>query len=94
MVKLFLYTTSGCHLCEEAETMLNLLHKQGVCQWQAVEISADNLLVQRYGVRIPVVSNVVSNVVSDVVSDGKAEEIGWPFDQGQLEDWLKTRILG
>ncbi|MGB1272499.1 MAG: glutaredoxin family protein [Endozoicomonas sp.] len=86
MVQLILYTTSGCHLCEEAEIMLKQLTQQGVCQWQAVEIAEDEQLVDRYGVRIPVVSNVLS--------DGKAEEIGWPFDQEQLEDWLKTCVLG
>ena len=67
--QLLLYNTEGCHLCEQAEALVSpLLPAEGV-QLMAVEISASDQLVERYGIRIPVLR----------FSDG-AQELGWPFD--------------
>ncbi|MDG3088095.1 glutaredoxin family protein [Vibrio hannami] len=49
---LILYSTDGCHLCEEALKMLNSL-KLDV---QVMDIAFDDDLFFRYGVTIPVVS--------------------------------------
>ncbi len=70
---LTLYTTLGCHLCEQAEAMLQDL---GVV-YDAVEIADSEALVERYGVRIPVLH-----------VPGKDLELGWPFDRRQLSIWL------
>ena len=72
-----LYTTSGCHLCEQAEVLLNDLKAQGICQWQPVEISESDDLIERYGIRIPVVGR-----------EGRADELGWPFSLEQLRQWV------
>ncbi|USE39470.1 glutaredoxin family protein [Endozoicomonas sp. SCSIO W0465] len=82
MLQLTLYTTSGCHLCEEAEEMLNLLQNQQICRWVAVEISEDDFLVDRYGVRIPVIA-----------TEG-GRELGWPFTAVALNDWLIQDVSG
>lgn len=68
-MSLTLYTSPGCHLCEQAEEILDYL---GVA-FTAVDISNDVDLVRRYGVRIPVLKR----------SD-KAE-LGWPFDSLDVE---------
>ena len=68
-MSLTLYTSPGCHLCEQAEEILDYL---GVA-FAAVDISTDVDLVRRYGVRIPVLQR----------SD-KAE-LGWPFDSLDVE---------
>ena len=68
-MSLTLYTSPGCHLCEQAEEMLDYL---GVA-FNAVDISRDVELIRIYGVRIPVLQR----------SD-KAE-LGWPFDTLDIE---------
>ena len=70
---LVLYTTAGCHLCEQAASMLAELEAQGQVRIEAVDIANDEQLVERYGIRIP--------VVKDVERD---QEIGWPFAMGDL----------
>jgi len=73
---LLLYTTQGCHLCEQAETLLapvleymNANFPDGIAL-QAVEISESPALVEQYGIRIPVIK-----------LEGQAEELSWPFDE-------------
>lgn len=73
MLLFTLYTTSGCHLCEYAEAIL----KQGGHVFQAVDIAGDLILMEQYGVRIP------------VVKDDSGRELGWPFDGTQLEQFLR-----
>ena len=70
-----LYTTSGCHLCEQALAMLTELNLD-LCIKQ-IEISADDGLVEAYGLRIPVIA-----------SPGNARELDWPFNPAQLADYL------
>ena len=69
---LLFYTTAGCHLCEYAES---ILLAAGV-PFSAVDIEEDLALIQRYGIRIP------------VVADEQGRELGWPFDGQALSHWL------
>jgi hypothetical protein len=74
-----LYTTLGCHLCEQAEQMLlAVLPQFPALDLLAIEISDDPALVQRYGLRIPV-----------ICLSGATEELGWPFDDASLVDYLR-----
>ena len=72
MKELIVYSTVGCHLCEQA---LALIEPELGTQYQVVEvdISDSDDLMTRYGIRIPVVAR----------SDNGAE-IGWPFDRQQF----------
>ena len=72
MQPLTLYTTSGCHLCEHAEAIL----ETGGHRFEAKDIADDLELMERYGVRIP------------VVKDASGRELGWPFDGTQLQQFL------
>lgn len=69
---LIIYTTTGCHLCELADTILQSLNLDVT----HTEIGDDDELVERYGVRIPVVR----------FPDGS--EISWPFEQHDIENKL------
>ena len=62
-----LYTTLGCHLCEEAKALISPLLINTHWQLQEVDIADDDDLMARYGIRIPVLS---------VPSVG---ELDWPF---------------
>lgn len=91
MNTLLLYTTLGCHLCEQAEQLLQpvLLHinaslgARGMAPLQLlpVEISESAELVDTYGVRIPVIR----------LQDSEAE-LGWPFDQAQAFAFLSQQL--
>ena len=68
-----LYTTSSCHLCEQAE---QLLAQVGLA-FDAVEIADDPALLERYGVRIPVLRR-----------RDTGEELNWPFNAVVLHELL------
>ncbi|MGM0783252.1 MAG: glutaredoxin family protein [Pseudomonadota bacterium] len=78
MTPLTLYTTLGCHLCERLEALLATLH-DGEYRLEKVEISEDEELMTRYGVRIP------------VLVDAQGEELDRGFEPGRLAAWLGAR---
>ncbi len=51
-LELKLYSTEGCHLCEQALDMLHMLKVSP----QVIDIAYDDTLFERYGVTIPVVN--------------------------------------
>ncbi len=87
MKTLLLYTTAGCHLCEQAEALLlpvldylKANFPEGV-SLKPVEISESEALVERYGIRIPVIR-----------VEGQEEELGWPFDQAIAFAYLQGAL--
>ncbi|ROH87158.1 glutaredoxin family protein [Pseudomethylobacillus aquaticus] len=79
-MKLYLFSTSACHLCVQAETMLQTCGLSAAVDYQVIEVSEDDALLQRYGIRIPVLHDTMST-----------QELDWPFDSLQLHAWL-TRL--
>lgn len=76
---LILYSTEGCHLCEEALVLYQAAGKTAALR--VVDIAFDDALFERYGVTIPVLS--LQN------NDGSVnDELGWPFDSSALNTWL------
>jgi hypothetical protein len=67
-IHLNLYSTTHCHLCEQAEVLLMSLAGQYDIQWTNIEIVDDSILFERYAVKIPVLKMRETNV-----------EIAWPF---------------
>jgi glutaredoxin len=51
-----LFTRVGCHLCEEAERVLEGERAATPFRLELVDIDRDPELVRRYGVRVPVVA--------------------------------------
>ncbi len=74
-----LYSTNGCHLCEQVVEMLTQIDQLGLVK--TVDIVDDDQLVEAYGIRIPVVKNIET-----------AAELGWPFDVEQLIGFLKSSL--
>lgn len=75
---LLLYTTTGCHLCEQAEAVLRSVAADASAPgWTPVEISDDPALVSAYGLRIPVIR-----------LQGQEEDLGWPFDELAVRAYL------
>lgn len=77
-VRLTLYTTLGCHLCEELEAWLARLGPEAP-ELHRVEIADDPALLARYGERIPVLEDAA----------GEALERG--FEPARLAAWLEAR---
>lgn len=70
-----LFTTTHCHLCEQA---LNLLAEFNDWSVNTIEIAYNNHLVELYGHRIPVIQRI----------DTLAELI-WPFSKLEINDFLR-----
>ena len=68
MIRIILYTTAGCHLCELAEALLLQAKQQYSLTIIATEIGDEDELVARYGTTIPVIE----------FEDGS--QINWPFE--------------
>ena len=76
MRKLILYHQPGCHLCDDAET---LLHTVGLgSAYLKVDISADPELLMRYEIHVPVLQRVDDQ-----------QELYWPFEQHELDPFVK-----
>jgi hypothetical protein len=70
-----LYTTSHCHLCDEAFSLLLQICSED--QVSLIEISEDQNLINNYGQRIPVLQRLDT-----------LEELGWPFNSQELVKFL------
>lgn len=79
MTQLVLYTTSHCHLCEQAEALLINLKERYPIHWLTKEISDDDDLTEKYGVRIPVIQRIDNQ-----------SELNWPFSEDDIVMLIKT----
>ena len=75
----YLFTTSGCHLCEQAEVLLKPVMNE-TRQLHLEEISESDDLMNKYGIRIP--------VLGAYTSGGQWQELGWPFGPAEIERFI------
>lgn len=75
--ELTLYSTLGCHLCEQAEALLAELAATEPLHWQVVDIADSDALMDRYEMRIPV-----------LLSEGASDDLGWPFSLDDLRRYI------
>ena len=87
MTSVVLYGTIGCHLCEQAQTLLEpvlaVLSARRVdpLVLHVTDIADDPVLMTRYGIRIPVLR-----------VDPSEAELGWPFDQAEAYAFLLSAL--
>ena len=81
MLSLVLYNAEGCHLCELALAVVLQSLPVGSYDLEQVDISYSAELVERYGLRIPVLA-----------VKGRDAELNWPFTAEQLSQWLETSV--
>lgn len=79
MTQLVLYTTSHCHLCEQAQALLIHLKEQYAINWITKEISDDDDLIEKYGIRIPVIQRIDNQ-----------SELNWPFSENDIVMLIKA----
>jgi len=79
MTQLVLYTTSHCHLCEQALVILINLKEQYAIHWLTKEISDHDDLIEKYGTRIPVIQRIDNQ-----------SELNWPFSTDDIVMLIKA----
>lgn len=77
MKNFILYSTEHCHLCELAEAILVNQLDGAIHSVEVEDIASDDLLLARYGIRIPVLLDVQSQA-----------ELQWPFDDQAVSDFV------
>lgn len=73
--QLVLYSTTHCHLCELAQSLLDVCNH--TFNLLIVDIAENEMLLSQYGTRIPVVRR-----------EDNATELDWPFDEIKLNNFL------
>jgi thiol-disulfide isomerase/thioredoxin len=77
MKPVYLYSTPGCHLCEMAREIVSPLLNNYSLRLEEIDIAESDELIERYGVRIPVLKSPLH-----------IDELGWPFDSVQADNFL------
>ncbi|GHE82249.1 glutaredoxin family protein [Thalassotalea profundi] len=75
-VKYHLYSSEGCHLCEQALKLCMVV--LNIQQLDIIDIVNDEGLVELYGVHIPVLERMSDNT-----------KLFWPFSQQDIEKLVK-----
>ena len=55
MTEITIYAKPGCHLCDDARTVLDEVRSRRPFELREVDVSIDPALNRRYGERVPVV---------------------------------------
>ncbi len=79
-MRVILYHTMGCHLCEQAEAVIagfQVAFPQRSIQILKTDIADSEELVCLYGIRIPVLK-----------IEGQSQTLDWPFDINELHNYL------
>ena len=76
LIHLTLYTTSNCHLCEQA---IELLSAHQHVKLTLIEIADDDDLIDLYGSRIPVLQR----------GDNASIVLNWPFDEHDILHFIQ-----
>ncbi len=75
MIKLKLFGTQGCHLCEQAEEMLDSYPADNNdIEIESIDIAEQAQWQERYAIRIPV-----------LLHEASGSELCWPFDRLDVE---------
>lgn len=81
MRELELMGTVGCHLCDEAESIIVKSVDMSKVAIYQVDIADDERLMEKYAVRIPVLVDLASQ-----------RELEWPFDHKELEQFFSSLV--
>jgi hypothetical protein len=73
-MRLVLFGTSGCHLCEQAEEIIQSCVPESV---ETIDIAEQQQWQERYAIRIPVLYDQASQ-----------QELGWPFGQAEVIEFV------
>ena len=75
-----LYGTSACHLCEDAETLIQAIQIKHDFILNKVDIVEDNTLMQKYALTIPVIRCIHTG-----------HELNWPFNEDTINSFINSQ---
>ncbi len=78
IIKLILYSTSHCHLCEQAKALLLEVALEQELHWESIEITDHAILYELYEIKIPVLKRLDTDI-----------EICWPFNEDDIKLLLR-----
>jgi hypothetical protein len=76
-ISLQLYSTLHCHLCEQAQNLLQQVEKEQSIIWQFIDIAEDDKLLLKYETKIPVLKREDNNT-----------ELLWPFTHQEIKTFI------
>lgn len=82
-MKLFLYTTSCCHLCDRALEVIQASLRWQTYALEMIEIADSEALIEAYGTKIPVLEMHVGG-----------NQLCWPFTGKELRQFVKSERRG
>jgi hypothetical protein len=78
MIRLLLFGTFGCHLCEQAELIIkNCLANNKELTIETIDIVEQEHWQEQYAVRIPVLYHPETK-----------KDLGWPFNTAQVKKFI------
>ena len=78
MIRLLLLGTSGCHLCEQAELIINgCLSNHFEFTIETIDIAEQEKWQEQYALSIPVLYHPETK-----------KDLGWPFNQWQVKAFI------
>ena len=81
MIKLLLFGTQGCHLCDQAEALIEAYQlKEPNLLIEKIDIAEQDQWQEKYAIRIPL-----------LLDQETTNELGWPFDHTDLEKFISAR---
>jgi hypothetical protein len=84
MIRLLLLGTSGCHLCEQAEQIINdCLPNNLELTIEIIDIAEQEQWQDQYAIRIPVLYHPESK-----------NELGWAFDKTNVIQFINELAYG
>jgi hypothetical protein len=81
-MKVFLYSTAGCHLCEQAKLVLWPVLAQYQFRLVEIDIADSDSMIERYGAHIPVLG----------APEGR-RELNWPFTAEEVDAFF-SELMG
>ena len=82
-MRLLLLGTAGCHLCEQAQQLINdCLPNYSVLTVEPIDIAEQEQWQADYAIRIPVLFHPETQ-----------KDLGWPFDSAQLNAFIDELIF-
>lgn len=82
-INIILYTTLGCHLCDNAKSALWQAQEVVSFAFSEVDIATSDTMIAAYGHKIPVLA--VPN---------KNDELCWPFDASDIAAFIADGQVG
>ena len=80
-IKLRFYTTSGCHLCDQALDVISSSLKRIPYELEMIEIADSDALIEALGTKIPVLEN-----------PGISSQLCWPFGVKEVRKLVDASV--